>query len=164
MNSTNSILRAFLYLAILALLLATIFWVDLKIRKSEPQEIIIERVDTLIIRDTVVSTVPKYVAKRVVDSILVPVKEVIVEKDTILVLLEREQVIWEDSLARVYASGVQPQVDSILHFRDKMVVTKERIIKKEARWGVGIQGGVGASKEGLSPYIGVGLSYNILTF
>ena len=164
MNSTHSILRAFLYLAILALLLATIFWVDLHLRKNEPQEIIIERVDTLLIHDTVVSTVPKYVSKRVVDSIYVPVKEVIVERDTIRVLLEREQVIWEDSLARVYASGIPPQVDSIHHYRDKMIITKETIIKTSSRWGVGIQGGVGAGKGGLTPYIGVGISYNLLTF
>lgn len=35
---------------------------------------------------------------------------------------------------------------------------------KKKRFGVGIQGGYGISSSGLSPYVGVGLSYNIIKF
>jgi hypothetical protein len=31
-------------------------------------------------------------------------------------------------------------------------------------WGIGFQFGYGATRDGLSPYMGIGLSYNILTF
>lgn len=151
------------FLTILALT-ALSFYAGRKSAKEGQIETIVERVDTLLIRDTVVSTVPKYIAKRVVDSIYVPVQEVVVERDTIKVLLEREQVTWEDSLARVYASGILPSVDSIHHFRDKMVITKETIIKTSSRWGVGIQGGIGVGKGGLTPYVGVGVSYNLISF
>lgn len=136
-------------------------------RKSANQgqnETIVERVDTLVVRDTIVAYKPKYISKRVVDSIYVPVREVVVERDTIKVLLEREQVVWEDSLARVYASGILPKVDSIHHYRDKMVITKETIIKTNPKWGVGIQGGIGVGKGGFTPYVGVGVSYNLITF
>jgi opacity protein-like surface antigen len=32
------------------------------------------------------------------------------------------------------------------------------------RWGIGIQAGAGVGKEGLTPYVGVGVSYNILSW
>ena len=50
--------------------------------------------------------------------------------------------------------------------------TKEQIITKEipviqntkTRWGLGVQAGVGAGKGGLSPYVGIGVSYNLLSW
>lgn len=151
------------FFTILALT-ALSFYAGRKSANQGQNETIVERVDTLVVRDTIVTYKPKYISKRVVDSIYVPVREVVVERDTIKVLLEREQVVWEDSLARVYASGILPKVDSIHHYRDKMVITKETIIKTNPKWGVGIQGGIGVGKGGLTPYVGVGVSYNLITF
>lgn len=151
------------FFTILALT-ALSFYAGRKSANQGQNETIVERVDTLVVRDTIVSYKPKYISKRVVDSIYVPVREVVVERDTIKVILEREQVVWEDSLARVYASGILPKVDSIHHYRDKMVITKETIIKTNPKWGVGIQGGIGVGKGGLTPYVGVGVSYNLITF
>lgn len=125
------------FFTILALT-ALSFYAGRKSANQGQNETIVERVDTLVVRDTIVTYKPKYISKRVVDSIYVPVREVVVERDTIKVLLEREQVVWEDSLARVYASGILPKVDSIHHYRDKMVITKETIIKTNPKWGVGI--------------------------
>lgn len=151
------------FFTILALT-ALSFYAGRKSANQGQNETIVERVDTLVVRDTIVAYKPKYIARRVVDSIYVPVREIVVERDTIKVLLEREQVVWEDSLARVYASGILPKVDSIHHYRDKMVITKETIIKTNPKWGVGIQGGIGVGKGGLTPYVGVGVSYNLITF
>lgn len=151
------------FFTILALT-ALSFYAGRKSANQGQNETIVERVDTVVVRDTIVAYKPKYIQKRVVDSIYVPVREVVVERDTIKVLLEREQVVWEDSLARVYASGILPKVDSIHHYRDKMVITKETIIKTNPKWGVGIQGGIGVGKGGLTPYVGVGVSYNLITF
>ena len=111
-------------------------------------------------------TEPVLITKRVVDSVLVPVKDTIHLRDTMFVILDREQVAWEDSLAMVYASGILPQVDSVIHFTREMVITKEiPVIRLEkTRWGVGVQAGFGAYKGGLTPYFGVGLSYNILSW
>lgn len=124
------------------------------------------KVDTLVIRDTFIVTEPKYVTRRVVDSVPYPVTDTIRMRDTLFVLLEREQVTWEDSLARVYASGIDPQVDSVIHFTQEMVITKEIpvIQVKKTRWGIGVQAGAGVGKEGLTPYVGVGVSYNILSW
>ena len=124
------------------------------------------KVDTLFIRDTFKVTEPKFITKRVVDSVLVPVTDTLYLKDTLFVILEREQVTWQDSLSRVYASGIHPQVDSVIHFTQEMVITQEIpvIQVKKTRWGVGIQAGVGAGKDGLTPYLGVGVSYNLLSW
>lgn len=135
-------------------------------RRKGPGEPISPQVDTLVILDTIKVTEPKYITRRVVDSVLIPVTDTIKMRDTLYVFLEREQVTWEDSLARVYASGIRPQVDSVIHFTQEMVITKEiPVVKiKKTRWGIGVQVGGGMGKDGLTPYVGVGVSYNILAW
>ena len=85
-------------------------------------------------------------------------------RDTLYVYLEREQIRWEDTLAVVYASGVMPQVDSVIHHINQLTITKEIPVIKKNSWGLGVQAGVGAGKGGLSPYVGVGVSYNLLSW
>lgn len=122
------------------------------------------RVDTLVIRDTITITKAVYITKRVVDKEFVPVRDTLWRMDTLYVALDREQVIWEDSLSRVYASGIHPQVDSVTHFTDQVVITKEIPVIRKTRWGVGVQAGYGAGKDGLTPYFGIGVSYNLLAW
>ena len=142
------------------------FLVGQRCPRESQGEPITPRVDTLVIRDTIVSYKPKLVTKRVVDSIPFPVGDTIRLRDTLWMYLEKEQVTWEDSLARVYASGIDPQVDSVIHFTQDQIITREIpvIQVKKTRWGIGVQGGVTADKDGLIPYVGVGLSYNILSW
>lgn len=122
------------------------------------------KMDTLIIRDTFKVTEPIYVTKRVVDSIPYPVTDTLRLRDTLYVFLEREQIRWEDSLSVVYASGVIPRVDSVIHHTGSLIITKEIPVIKKTRWGLGVHAGVGAGKGGLTPYMGVGLSYNLLSW
>ena len=135
-----------------------------KTAKTGGEGTIVERVDTLVIRDTIVSYKPKYITRRVVDSVPFPVTDTIRMKDTLFLVLPREQVVWEDSLARVYASGINPQVDSVFHYRTEKVINHIVPVKVNSRWGLGVQGGVGFGKDGLTPYVGVGVSYNILSW
>lgn len=122
------------------------------------------KVDTLFIRDTIKVTEPISVTKRVLDSIPYPVTDTLRLRDTLYVFLEREQIRWEDSLSVVYASGINPQVDSVIHHTKNMIITKENPVIKKTRWGLGVQAGVGAGKGGLSPYVGIGVSYNLLSW
>lgn len=135
-----------------------------KTAKNGGEGTITERVDTLVIRDTIVSYKPKWMTRRVVDTAYVPVPEYIVRNDTIVAVMEREQVMWEDSLARIYASGINPQVDSVTHYRTERVINHIVPVKVNPKWGIGVQGGVGFGKDGLTPYVGVGVSYNILSW
>lgn len=142
------------------------FLVGQRCPRNDQGEPLTPRVDTLLIRDTIKVTEPVFLTRRVVDSIPYPVTDTIRLMDTLYVFLAREQVTWEDSLARVYASGIDPQVDSVIHFTQDLTIIKEiPVIKvKKTRWGLGVQAGVGAGKDGLTPYLGVGVSWNILSW
>lgn len=129
-----------------------------------------ERVDTLVIRDTITQYEPIYKEIHKVEKVLVPVVDTMRVTDTLYVYLEREQVVWQDSLSRVYASGILPQIDSVQHFVSERIVTREltKVVKKPCRWGIGIHAGYGGTlNDGrvfASPYIGIGISYNIISW
>ena len=129
-----------------------------------PETQIVPTVDTLVIRDTVTVSEPISVTRWRVDSIAFPVRDTVRVQDTLFVYLERERGRWKDEYCEVFASGVQPSVDSVRHFISERVILKTVPVKDRSRWGIGVQAGYGASRQGLSPYIGVGVSYNILTW
>ena len=138
--------------------------------QKSPLEPIKEKVDTLLIFDTITLTKPVFVEKIQLDSVYMPVTDTLWKHDTLYVYLEREQIQWQDSLCRVYASGINPQVDSVTHFVQETIITREIPVpvKVKSRWGLGIQVGYGAGVNGkqvyLTPYVGVGISYNILSW
>ena len=138
--------------------------------QKSPVEPIKEKVDTLLIFDTITLTKPIFVEKIQLDSVYMPVTDTLWKHDTLYVYLEREQIQWQDSLCRVYASGINPQVDSVTHFVQETIITREISVpvKVKSRWGLGIQVGYGAGINGkqvyMTPYVGVGISYNILSW
>ena len=146
------------------------FLIGQKHPQKSPVEPIKEKVDTLLIFDTITLTKPIFVEKIQLDSVYMPVTDTLWKHDTLYVYLEREQIQWQDSLCRVYASGINPQVDSVTHFVQETIITREISIpvKVKSRWGLGIQVGYGAGVNGkqvyLTPYVGVGISYNILSW
>ena len=129
----------------------------------EPTEI---KVDTLVVRDTIMQYEPIFVDKIKVDSVLIPVKDTIVIHDSVYIYMDMEKITWRDSLCEVYASGIMPQVDSVRHFTEYKYVTIETAIpvKDKSHWGLGINAGYGVGQGGLTPYIGIGVSYNILSW
>ena len=127
-----------------------------------PETQIVTKVDTLVIRDTVTVSEPISVTRWRVDSVAFPVRDTVRVQDTLFVYLERERVRWKDEYCEVFASGVQPSVDSVRHFISERVILKTVPVKDRSRWGIGVQAGYGASRQGLSPYIGVGVSYNLV--
>ena len=146
------------------------FLIGQKHPQKSPVEPIKEKVDTLLIFDTITLTKPVFVEKIQLDSVYMPVTDTLWKHDTLYVYLEREQIQWQDSLCRVYASGINPQVDSVTHFVQEAIITREISVpvKVKSRWGLGIQVGYGAGINGkqvyLTPYVGVGISYNILSW
>ena len=146
------------------------FLIGQKHPQKSPVEPIKEKVDTLLIFDTITLTKPVFVEKIQLDSVYMPVTDTLWKHDTLYVYLEREQIQWQDSLCRVYASGINPQVDSVTHFLQETIINREISVpvKVKSRWGLGIQVGYGAGVNGkqvyLTPYVGVGISYNILSW
>lgn len=86
--------------------------------------------------------------------------------DSVDVEVAMERRMYQDSTYRAQVSGptigeLRPSLDWIEVYNRNTTTT---IAKKPSRWGFGVQAGYGISREGLSPYIGVGVQYNIITF
>lgn len=135
------------------------FWLGrLSTRPTTHTEV---QVDTLVVHDTIKAYKPIYCDRRVVDTVRIPVHDSVKVHDTLFVLLQREQLTWRDSLCTVWASGIQPQIDSIEHYSTTTVITKTVRVPTNPHWALGISAGYGAGKDGLTPYFGVGLTYVI---
>lgn len=133
-----------------------------------------ERIDTLVIRDTITHRVPQYVHRHTRDTIRVPVPVPgpEPERDTIYVNLPRETKIYEDARYRAEVSGYQPSLDRIDIYTQTQVVTKDatQVLKQKTRWGLGISAGYGVAINTAeqafkpAPYIGVGIHYNLISW
>ena len=173
------------------LILANFFMVGFIIGQKHPQKLPVEqikkKVDTLFVRDTNSFTEPKkepspdviikeipipvYVAdSSAIDSLLNECARLKRVGDSLHLVLLRVQRHYSDSTFDAWVSGIDPRLDSIKTYQTNMVITKEIpvIQVKKTRWGLGIQAGFGAGLAGThvyyTPYVGVGLSYNILSW
>lgn len=159
------------------------FLVGRRCPRNAPGETPTPKVGTLFIRDTNSFTepqkepspdvlikeipVPVYVAdSSAIDSLLNECARLERVGDSLKLVLLRVQRHYSDSTFDAWVSGVDPRLDSIKTYQTNMVITKEiPVIRvKKTRWGIGIQAGVTADKEGVLPYVGVGVSYNILSW
>lgn len=142
------------------------FMIGQKCPLKSPISTIETKVDTLLVHDTITAYEPIFLEKKVIEKQLVRISDTLSIHDTLFVYLDREQVVWQDSLSLVYASGILPQIDSVKHFTTEKIVTIEKSIPitKKTHWGIGVQAGMGAGKGGLTPYVGVGVSYNFLSW
>lgn len=98
------------------------------------------------------------------------VTDTIVVHDTILL---RESKVYEDSSYTAWVSGIDPSLDSIevrckvREVTDTFAVYTDRIItvgRKPKRVSVGLNSGYGVGRNGMTPYVGIGVSYSIFAF
>lgn len=141
---------------VIAVILASYF-----VGRRTPTEVEIIKRDTITVvkTDTIRITKVKEIEKKVVDTILVAVKDTIILNDTTYIQLPREQKIYTGENYKAWVSGYRPKLDS-LNIYEKTII-KEVTNTIERKWGLGVMGGYGATKEGLSPFIGVGVYYKI---
>lgn len=132
-------------------------------RQARTQEVEVVHTDTLTVYDTTFIDRPYPVYEKFVETIYVPVTDTMRLHDTTFVLIPRTQKEYSDSLYHAWVSGYQPQLDSINIYQSTKYITTT-IREKARRWNLSVQAGYGASKHGLSPYIGVGVSYNLYSF
>lgn len=125
--------------------------------------------DTCTVYDTVKITVPipvdsvvvRYITDtlqvlNIVDSVVLHPGQ---DSVPVRIPITQRQYIAKDY--RAWVSGYRPALDSIHIFHTNHTVT-HTITPKPKRWGVGVQLGVGASGQGVYPYVGIGVSYNLL--
>lgn len=83
--------------------------------------------------------------------------------DSATVELPIMQSVYESKDYKAYVSGVHAQLDSIFVYPLHEVVTiKEKQPPK--RWHIGVTTGYGLTTKGMQPYIGIGLTYSLISF
>ena len=88
-----------------------------------------------------------------------------VDSDSAAVAIPITQKRYDGDDYRAYVSGYEPNLDSIFVF-PKTTVIHERSYKPPNKWHIGITGGYGygfKSKQA-EPYIGIGITYGIISF
>lgn len=151
----------FLPFLLAAAVAAYALWVIGHLRHDTPPETVV-KTDTVVVvhYDTITAYKPVPFNVYVVDTMWVPVT--VHEHDTVWAQLPREAKVYQDSSYRAVVSGYRPSLDTISIYQRTMTVTKvERVTIPAPRWSWGVQAGVGATKDGLGPYIGVGIQYRL---
>lgn len=113
------------------------------------------------------SVVVRYVTEKIPES--VPKTSQSIPKrpgnvpDSAQVVIPIMQKVYREEAYTAYVSGYRAQLDSmVLRIpRVESIVTKQA---KPKRWSVGVQAGYGIGKNGLTPYIGIGVQYRIWEF
>jgi hypothetical protein len=128
----------------------------------------IQQADTLVIHDTITREMPVYITNTRVRTEYVPVRDTLRLHDTLFVPITIEKRVYKDSLYRAEISGYKPSLDKIEIYQQTRTITKveQVLVKDKKRWGLGIQAGYGVGIHSgvvyTTPYIGVGVSYNLL--
>lgn len=152
-------------LALAALLLLSSYLLGRRACRAPEPELVVQT-DTLRIRDTVLVDKPVPVEVRVVDTMLVAVADTVVVNDTVYLSLPRETKVYGDSTYTAQVSGYRPALDWIEVYPQTVYLTKVVKTQDVRRWGLGLQAGYGAyaarGQVRLAPYVGVGISYDIL--
>lgn len=78
------------------------------------------------------------------------------ENDTVTIPISQKK--YQGTNYTAYVSGFHQALDSI-EIRERVITNT--IVKKRSRWNVGISAGYACTPKGLSPYVGIGVVYNL---
>ena len=122
--------------------------------------------DTLVLTDTIIKFQPKPYKVTIIDTIYLPQQPQKPQKpqkpqyDTLI----RQEVIYKDSTYIAVVGGIEPYLKSIEIYPKTIYVNNNTTttIKVRSRFGLGVQVGYGYGRNGLQPYVGVGVQYNFM--
>ena len=119
--------------------------------------------DTLVLTDTIIKFQPKPYKVTIIDTIYIPQQPQQPQQPQIDTLI-RQEVIYKDSTYMAVVGGIEPYLKSIEVYPKTIYVNNNTIttIKVRSRFGLGVQAGYGLSRNGLQPYVGVGVQYNLI--
>lgn len=132
--------------------------------RMRPERIVTTTIhDTTIVHDTLTEIRPEPVTTYIHDSLKMTI--VLHEVDTQYIYLPHEYKRYKTDSYDATISGYQPVLESISVYPEtRFVTTVVTEPAKATRWGLGCQLGYGVSRDGLSPYFGIGISYNLINF
>lgn len=125
-------------------------------------------VETVVIRDTIHDTVPveveKLITRVIRDTALIVVTDTLT--NTVYVNVPIEETRYKTDDYDLTIEGYRARLLSIDVYKQTERIETIREKKVKNRWGIGLQVGYGYGfiANEFCPYIGVGLSYNIITF
>ena len=122
--------------------------------------------DTLVLTDTIIKFQPKPYKVTIIDTIYLPQQPQKPQKpqqpqiDTLI----QQEVIYKDSTYMAVVGGIEPYLKSIEIYPKTIYVNNNTTttIKVRSRFGLGVQAGYGYGRNGLQPYVGVGVQYNLI--
>ena len=94
---------------------------------------VITRTDTLTLRDTIRETRPVYVTNTETDTMLVAVTNTVTVRDTVYLVLDREQRHYRGDGYDAWVSGYRPQLDSVWVYPETRYITTENIFAKSRK-------------------------------
>ncbi len=121
--------------------------------------------DTLVLTDTIVKMQPKPYKVTIIDTIYLPQQP---QQDTLkqpqIDTLIRQEVTYKDSAYTAVVGGIEPYLKSIEIYPKTIYVNNNTTttIKVRSRFGLGVQAGYGYGRNGLQPYVGFGVQYNLI--
>lgn len=154
-------------IAVIALALIAVAFL-LGRRSVKPEIVEIHRTDTVVVRDTVRETVlvPKIRYLTRVDTVLL-----LVPGDTVKVpvLVPISRKVYEGEDYRAVVSGFRASLDTLDIFRKTQTVTNTVVQQVEVpgkpkRWGIGVSAGYALTPQGMKPYIGLGVQYDLIAW
>ena len=111
------------------------------------------------------------------DTVLVPKYKEIVRYDTIHDTADGRPVhipipisrylFTDDSTYRMEVEGYNVQANSIEVYPrtvTQTIIQRVEVPGRPKRWGVGVSAGAALTPEGVKPYVGVGVQYNLVSF
>lgn len=115
--------------------------------------------DSVVIRyETVrLPVVKKPIHKETIDTFIQSIS------DSVDVAIPITQKEYSDSTYYARISGYKANLDEI-HIYPKTVYRTTIIKTKPKKFGIGVNAGYGFSKNGTTPYVGIGVQYNILSW
>ena len=124
---------------------------------------IITITDTLVLTDTIIKMQPKPYKVIIIDTIYLPQQPQQPQQPQIDTLI-RQEVTYKDSTYMAVVGGIEPYLKSIEIYPKTIYVNNNTTttIKVRSRFGLGVQAGYGYSRNGLQPYVGVGVQYNLI--
>ena len=119
--------------------------------------------DTLVLTDTIIKFQPKPYKVTIIDTIYLPQQPQQPQQPQIDTLI-REEVTYKDSTYTAVVGGIEPYLKSIEIYPKTIYVNNNTTttIKVRSRFGLGLQAGYGLGRNGLQPYVGVGVQYNLI--
>ncbi len=157
-------LFAIMIIAIIVVIIGS-YHLGYQIGMRNAPERVVTTCDTLIRVDTIVHEKPVFVRQKIVDTMLVAVRDTLRLSDTAYIAVPRTEKVYQDSTYKAIVSGYRPSLDYIEVYPNTMTIfTTKTLYKDVSRWSLGVSAGPGAliDWQGKAHYgIGatVGVSY-----